>query len=198
MATVASPYGLRPVNLIGGQYNSGGGIREFALTTNRAYGIFTGDIIVLDSSGLPARPTGASPVGGTTAGVIGVCAGVRYVDPNLKYTIHSQFLPTGAITAGATEVYIKVYDDPDQLYQVQADGAVATTDVGANAPIAAFASEGSTTTGLSATVLDQSLINTTGTLALRIVSVLDPGAAYSDCIVKFNFGVHSYYFATGV
>ena len=34
MASTSSPYGLKPVNLIGGQAFNGGVIREFKLSTN--------------------------------------------------------------------------------------------------------------------------------------------------------------------
>ena len=42
MSTVAAPYGLKPISLIGGQSFTGGTIREYLMTTNTATAIFNG------------------------------------------------------------------------------------------------------------------------------------------------------------
>lgn len=200
MATVAAPYGLRPINLIGGQSFTGGTIRKYAMTTNSATGIFFGDIVQIadgQPSALGATPTTSS------VGVVGVCVGVEYTDPSLKYTQFAQFLPANAVTAGYTNILISVIDDPDQLYQVQASGSVTAANIGDNAALGNFGN-GSTTTGNSKVNLNASTIANTSTLAVRIVDLVDgaptfstPGDAYTDCIVKFNFGVHSYYQSGG-
>jgi hypothetical protein len=200
MATTAAPYGLRPINLIGGQSFTGGTIRKYYMTTNSATGIFFGDVVSIadgQPSALTATPTTSS------VGVVGVCVGVQYTDPTLKYSQWSQFLPANAVNSGYTNIYVSVIDDPDQLYQVQADGSVTAANIGDNAALTNF-SQGSATTGNSKVALDQSTIANTSTLAVRIVDLVDgaptfstPGDAFTDCIVKFNFGVHSYYQSAG-
>ncbi len=216
MATVASPYGLKPVNLIGGQYNNGGVIREYLLSTNNAAAIYTGDLVQL-AAGVPSVVT-ATPVAGTTAGIVGVCVGVRYQLANsptgLGYPLFAPFLPANAVNSGFTNIFIRVCDDPDQLYQVQASGSVTRASIGRNAPLGNFAggtggSTGNTVTGNSVVNLAQGSIATTATLAVRIVDLVNStstfggnfpsnvGDAFTDCIVKLNQGVHSYYFATG-
>jgi hypothetical protein len=215
MAAVSSPFGLRPVNLIGSQPFNGGNIREIKLSTNVATAFYTGDVVQLSSAGNPA-PLTTTPTAGTTAGIIGVCVGVRYVDPVLKYTVHSQFLPAGAITAGYTNVFIKVVDDPDALFMVQGSAAFGTLTnsasgaIGKNAALGNFG--GSATTGLSTINLvvgnNGGSLASTPTLAMRIVDVVNnasdggypasPTEPFPDIIVKFNQGVHSYYFSTGV
>lgn len=200
MATTAAPYGLRPINLIGGQSFTGGTIRKYYMTTNSATGIFFGDVVSIadgQPSALTATPTTSS------VGVVGVCVGVQYTDPTLKYSQWAQFLPANAVNSGYTNIYISVIDDPDQLYQVQADGSVTAANIGDNAALANF-SQGSAITGNSKVALDQSTIANTSTLAVRIVDLVDgaptfstPGDAFTDCIVKFNFGVHSYYQSAG-
>jgi hypothetical protein len=199
MATTASPYGLRPINLIGGQSFTGGTIRKYVMTVNSATGIFFGDVVKIadgEPSALTATPTTS------TKGVVGVCVGVSYTDPTLKYTQFSQFLPANAVNSGYTNILISVIDDPDQLYQVQADGSVTRADIGNNAALGNF-SAGSNTTGNSKVNMSATTANT-ATLAVRIVDLVDgaptfstPGDAFTDCIVKFNFGVHSYYQADG-
>lgn len=200
MATTAAPYGLLPLNLIGGQSFTGGSIRDYAMTVNSAVAIFKGDIVQIGASSA-GQPTAmaASPTT-STQGLVGVAVGVSYVDPVLKYQVYANFLPAGAISAGYTNVFIRVVEDPDQLYQVQADGAVGRTEIGMNAPLTNFG--GSTTTGNSTIALQANATANTNTLAVRIVDLVvgpfsTPGDAYTDTIVKFNFGVHSYYQALG-
>jgi hypothetical protein len=199
MATVQAPYGLRPINLIGGQSFTGGTIRKYAMTTNSATGIFFGDVVSI-SDGQPSALTSTPTT--SSVGVVGVCVGVQYTDPTLKYSQWAQFLPANAVNSGYTNIYVSVIDDPDQLYQVQADGPVTAADIGNNAALGNF-SNGSVTSGNSKVNVSATTANTS-TLAVRIVDLVDgaptfstPGDAFTDCIVKFNFGVHSYYQSAG-
>ena len=218
MAATSTPYGLKPINLIGGQAFNGGVIREYKLSTENTYAFYTGAVIQLSSAGNPqpiqATPVAASltvsgpAVSNATAGIVGVCLGVSYVDPALKYQVFGQTLPAGAIAAGYTNITIHVCDDPDQLFQIQGDAAFGTLTngaagaVGKNAALATFT--GSSTTGLSNTKLvvgaNGGSLAATQTLAMRVVDVVAASAndAYPDLIVKFNFGVHSYYNQLGV
>jgi hypothetical protein len=206
MASTSTPYGLRAINLIGGQVFAGS-FREYKLSTNNTNAIYNGDVIQLTSAGNP-QSLAATPTAGTTAGIIGVCVGVRYVTPGLNQPQFAQFCPAGAITAGYTDVYIRVIDDPDALFQIQGSAAFgsltngASGAVGKNAALGNFG--GSTQTGNSSINLvvganGGSLANT-ATLAMRIVDFVEDSATdnYPDLIVKFNFGTHSYYLATGV
>ena len=76
MASVSSPYGLKPISLIGGQSFTGGTIREYLLTTNNTAPIFNGDLVQLGAS-VAGQPTvvAATPTT-STAGLVGVCVGV--------------------------------------------------------------------------------------------------------------------------
>lgn len=195
MAAIASPYGLQPANLLGGQAYSGGIIREVPMTVNSAVAVFTGDVVLLSVASVGQPTPAAATVTTSSAGVLGVCVGVSFVDPVLKQVQHSQYLPANAITSGYTNVIIKVNDDPDQLYRVQAAGSVAATQRGRFAALENFG--GSTVTGNSTIRL--STPANTGTLAVRIVDFAStPGDAFTDCIVKFNQGVHMYYNATAL
>lgn len=214
MAQVASPYGLKPINLIGGQAFNGGVIRDIVLSDNVATAFYTGAVIVLDANGNPstiaASPTGMDIPGATDAdpGIVGVCLGVQYTDPTLKYSVWGQYLPANALNSGYTNVIIRVCDDPDQLYQIQGNAAFgALTNgpagaIGKNAALTGFG--GSATTGLANTALDVGAdggnLADTSTLAMRIVDVVGASALdpYPDLIVKFNMGVHSYTNSLGV
>lgn len=212
MASTQTPFGLKPVNLIGGQSFNGGTIREYKLNANVAAAYYTGAVMYMTSglvtpiSATPVAPEYAGTSSPGTAGILGVCVGVRYVSPATGQNLYAQYLPSGAISAGYTDVYIRVNDDPDQLYSIQANTAVGSKTYGAlgaigqNAALVTFT--GNATTGLSQTALDTgsnwgSCASTT-TLAMRIVDIITPTDTYPEVLVKFNFGVHSYMNPVGV
>lgn len=185
MALVAAPYGLRPINRLGGTSYNGGAVRMIPMTVNHATQINTGDVVIIGaaSAGQPSAAT--STVTTSTGGVLGVCVGVSYVDPTLKQQLFSLYLPGGAVTAGYTNILIHVNDDPDQLYSLQSAGSVARTVQGKFCALENF---GSGTYGNS-TIRGATPANT-ATLAMRIVDFAStPGDTYTDLIVKFNTGV---------
>lgn len=212
MAATASPFGLRPINLIGGQQFAGS-FREFKLVSNVASAYYTNAVMYMNTNGVvtpisatPVAPKYTATASDGTAGILGVCVGVRYVNPATGQTLFGQYLPANAITNGYTDVFIRVADDPDQLFAIQADTVVGTKTngalgaIGQNAALKTFT--GNATTGLSATVLDTgsnwgSCASTT-TLAMRIVDIITPTDTYPELVVKFNQGVHSYYNPLGV
>jgi len=202
MAASSSYYGLVPINLQGGAPSTGGSFREFPMTANVATAIYTGDVIVM-ASGLPI-PATSTPTTSTT-GLLGVCVGVRYQDPTLKQFQYSQYLPAGAYTAGYRNIWIRVADDPNQLFMVQADGSISATYYGKTAQLGNFG--GNTITGKSTVNLVTASVATTATYAVKIIDFMNAGSlfpagsapadSYTDCIVRWNFTVHSYTAATG-
>lgn len=183
MASTAAPYGLRPVNLIGGQPYAGS-TRSIKIANAYGSNIFYGQPVSVNASGVVIAETGTSNVAAT--GVVGVFVGCTYTDPNLKYKVFKQYWPTGTV---ATDAYAYVVDDPDVVMQVQADEAVAQTALGAN--IALVTAAGDTATGNATTAADGSSVATTATLPLRIVGFVDGpdsavGDAYTDLLVKWN------------
>lgn len=182
MATTAAPYGLRPVNLIGGQPYAGS-TRLVKIANAYAANIFYGQPVKVASDGTVQAETGTSNVAAT--GVVGVFVGCTYTDPNLKFKVFKQYWPTGTV---ATDAFAYVVDDPDVVMQAQAGGAITQADLGAN--IALGTSSGSTDTGNATTPLGASAAQT-ATLPLRIVGFVDGpdsaiGDAYTDILVKWN------------
>jgi len=215
MATVSSPYGLKPINLIGGQQFNGGVIREIQLTTNNSAPIGFGDLVQLGAS-TAGQPTVVTSTPTTSSvGIVGVCVGVRYqlAGQQLGYPLYAQYLPTNSITSGYTNVFVRVMDDPDALFQVQSLGSITAASIGKTIALANFSAGTSSTTvntstGNSVVALSATVANTSA-LACKIVDLVNanstfggnfpsnPGDAYTDCIVKLNFGVHSYYQSAG-
>lgn len=181
MATAATPYGLRPTKMIGGQPMSHG-INRYKIASGYATSIFNGDLVKFVAAGTIEKDTGT-----TTTTPIGVFVGCEYelTDEGLY---HRQYWPASTSVKTGTTAWAYVVDDPDMLFEVQADGSVDQTALGANAAIVQGA--GSTSTGNSGVSLDQSTIATTATLPLRIVDFVDRegfsaiGDAYTDVIVR--------------
>lgn len=220
MASTLSPYGLRPIQLIGGQQFAGQ-FREYKFSVNTAAAIFAGDVIALASTGEPASIT-TTPVGikipatsaDATAGIVGVCVGVRYVTPTLNQQQFAQYLPANAVTAGYTDIFVRVVDDPDALFQIQGTAALGTFNsgtngsgwsgaIGKNAALG-FVTPGNVRTGNSGVNLivgsNGAGLVTTAATAMRVVDVVrgTESDLYPEFVVKFNQGVHSYYNSLGV
>lgn len=220
MATVATPYGLKPINLIGGQAFNGGVIREYSVAANNSAAIFNGDLVKLSSAGLPSAVT-ATPVAikipatsaDATAGIMGVCTGARYISSEGQPT-YNNYLPASVITGGGSDVFVYVMDDPDALFQIKGSEALGTFNsgtsgsgwagaIGKNAQLG-FGTAGLTSTGVSGMNLlvgtNGAGLVTTSTYAVRIVDVVrgTEGEAYPEFIVKLNVGVHSYNNSLGV
>jgi hypothetical protein len=219
MASVASPYGLKPVSLLGSQSNNNSAVREYKVVADTT-AFYVGALIVLSSAGLPSVVS-SSPVAvkipataaDATPGIVGVCTGVRFVNPTTKQSLWAQTLPANATTAGYTDIWVQVYEDYDGVFQIQGSAALGTFNsgtngsgwpgaVGKNAALGNFG--GSATTGVSSMNLvvgtNGASLAATSTLAMRIVDVVrgTDGDAYPEFLVKFNIGVHSYSNSLGV
>lgn len=204
MSTTSAPRGLQPVKMLGGRYNSHGATL-YKIPAGYATAIFNGDPVIMTASG-STRGTIARMNATVTATTItssgtwlGVFIGCEYVDPTTKQPTWRQYYP-GSITPASGDIIAHVIDDPDALFEIQADGTLAQTALGTNAAIIQTA-VGNTTTGNSGLQLDASSIENTSTLPLRIVDfVTRPGSAigdtYTDVIVRLN--THFHRTATGV
>ena len=201
MATTASPYGLRAVNHIGGTPYAGA-TRLLPIASGLAENIFNGSVVAINTAGtiviVRDQGTNGDPF---PVGVIGVFVGCTYTDPNLGTVVFRQSWPTGTV---ASDALAYIVDDPDVIFMAQADGAVTQADLGQNTHLAAVQSTGTgdTTTGNSTSAIDATT-NTTNTFAFRIVDFVDSptstvGDAFTDCLIKFNAGIHSYDNATGI
>ena len=201
MATTATPYGFKPLNHVGGTPYAGA-VRHIKIASGFGTNIFNGSIVNIVAAGTIEVVTDiGSNADQFPAGVIGVFVGCTYTDPTSKNKTFSNHWPTGTV---ASDAMAYVVDDPQVLFQVQADATVAQTALGANAPLAAVqsTSTGDTTTGNSTTALDADVV-TTATVAFRIVDFVESpdstvGDAFTDLIVKFNAGQHSYENSTGI
>ena len=197
--TVDKPYGLKPINLIGGQVFAGA-TRQMEIASGYATGIFYGDLVKRVTGGTIEKDTGT-----TTATPCGVFLGCTFTNSSTGQVQFQQFYPASTSVAAGTKIFAYVADDPDTLFQV---AVVSGTTVISGVGIAAIGSNatlvqnaGSTTTGNSAVaILDTTA--TTITLPIRIIDVVRDTETTADnfpeVIVKINATMHQYNNATGV
>lgn len=176
--SVLAPYGLKPVNLIGGQVFAGS-TRMYPIQYGFATNIFYGDFVVL-SRGFVTR----AAIGATTSSnaVTGVFLGCSFTNPLTRQRTFSQFWPSGTL-AGDAVAYVA--DDPDTVFRaavcsattVMASGAKAL--VGTNLSMIDNASVASSlNTGNSANaVLAPTATPVTTILPVRCVGVVEDTAA---------------------
>lgn len=194
---IEAPYGLLPINLIGGQVFAGS-TRQIPIAVNSATAIFYGDVVKLNSDGTLDKDTGTS-----AATPVGVFLGCTYVDPTFGLTFR-QYYP-GTTNINGITAY--VLDDPDALFKVAVVSSGTTmsfvnrTSVGNNAVL--VQNSGQTSTGNSRVAVS-STTATTSTWPVRVIDVIpdtaragNPGS-YTEVIVKWNQGMHQYLNPTGV
>jgi hypothetical protein len=197
--TVSAPYGLKPINLIGGQVFSGA-TRLMQIASGYATSIFYGDLVTRVSDGTIEKDTGTA-----TATPCGVFLGVSFTNSSTGQIQQQQFYPASQAIKSGTQIFAVVADDPDTLFQVAVVSAttvitgVGISAIGNNTTLVQNA--GSTTTGNSQVAVTAATA-TTNTLPIRIIDVVRDTATAADnfpeVIVKINFGMHQYNNATGV
>jgi hypothetical protein len=196
--TVSGPYGLQPINLIGGQVFAGS-TRLIPIASGSGTSIFYGDVVRLNTGGTLSKVSTTT----TATDAVGVFLGCQFTNPTTKQLLQQQYYPSGTV---ASDIQAFVLDDPDALFKVAVTSAGTSTisgvtraAVGQNSAL--VLTTGSTTTGDSLA----SISATTGTgtaLPVRIVDTIpetvNASGSYTEVIVKFNFGVHTYYSAAAV
>jgi hypothetical protein len=205
MASTASPYGFRAVNELGGLPYAGS-TRQFLINpAGYNTNIFNGSIVAINTSGyINIVTTNGDDSTPFPAGTIGVFVGCSFVNAQGQ-TMYSQYYPANTASVQGSAITAYVIDDDRAVFQVQAAGTLAQTALGMNVFLNAVqsTSTGSTTTGNSTTAVSISAAATSG-YAFRVVGFADVpgfstvGDAFTDILVKFNPGAHSYSNATGV
>ena len=112
--TVSAPYGLIPVNLLGGQVFSGS-TRQIPIQTAHGTSIFFGDVVIMSANGCI---TGAV-LTATTVNVVGIFMGCSYINSSSQ-RIFAQYYP--ALTTGTPDstsaIIAYVADDPDLVMKL--------------------------------------------------------------------------------
>lgn len=177
MATVSAPFGLRPA------FSPSGVIRPTAYTIASAYGTS-----ILDSQ--PVKLVAAGTIEAAAAGdrFIGTFCGVEYTNTQGRRVVDNKWI---AGTVG-TDIICYVTLDPTIVYEIQANGSIALSDIGSQADFTT-AGTGSTVTGLSAMMLDTATLTNSASAGLRIIGISSgpnnaPGDAFT--IVQVQISEH--------
>ncbi len=200
--TVSAPYGLIPVNLLGGQVFAGS-TRQIPIQTAHGTSIFFGDVVLMSSNGCITTAV----LTASTVNVVGIFMGCSYINSSGQ-RIYGQYYP--ALTTGTpdttTAITAYVADDPDLVMKTAIVSGTTTVAqatranlVGGNVSLVVNA--GSTTTGNSAMAVLNSSV-TTAAVPVKIVDVVPDTApatgSFVEVLVSWNQGIHQYRLATGV
>jgi hypothetical protein len=172
---VDAPYGLKPLNLIGGQVFSGS-TRNLPIQYNYGTNIFYGDVVGM-VRGFVTRlvtTTGASaPTGGSGSGMVGVFLGCSYTDPATKQKRFSQYWPANTLAGDAVAV---VADDPDTVFKMVVCSSGTTLASASLAMVGqnyqGIDNTGNSNTGNSANALLYSATINTAAFPFRVIDVV--------------------------
>ena len=158
---INAPVGFRPSSYMSGAPWTGK-FSYYLIQSGYGTSIFEGDLVsrVANANGfiknlLPTEINQSDPP------ALGVFLGCEYVQPNAQSSVApvtpSPFWPAGQQIKPGTLVYAKVIDDPDVIFDIQANGVVNLNQMGGNANFT-LGVGGSTVTGLSSEMLDTAAI----------------------------------------
>ena len=215
--TVDKPYGLKPINLIGGQVFAGA-TRQRRIASG-ASSIGFGDPVIFVNDGTIAVSTSTTTAPAT--GFAGVFLGCQFVSSVTGQPTFSQAWISGTSVKANTFITAFVCEDPDQLFQVAVvtGTTVVSTSSGLtytniNNNVALVANTLNTVSYDSQQAILLSSADVTASLPIRIVDLVPDTAFtssgtvyYPEAIVKFNMpnitgstflGGHAYYNPTGL
>jgi len=206
--TIDVPYGLKPINLIGGT-SYVGSTRKIPIASNYDTGIFNGDVVQYTSDGTIIITTAQAQTS-ALAGIIGVFVGCSFTDPSTGQLTFRQNYPANTV---ASDIEAFVIDNPSQLYKVvnvtgnTADNATTgllplaktrATTISCNAEL--VLNTGLTSSGNSR--MGVFINNVTSILPLTVVDVIpdtkNSAGNFTEFVVKFTPGYHRYTHTVGV
>jgi hypothetical protein len=166
---VSAPYGLKPINLIGGQVFAGS-TRNYPIQYGYATNIFYGDIVNIIRGSIVDN---ADTTDSTGTGIVGVFLGCSYTNPTTKQKQFAQYWPAGT-TAGDCQAII--CDDPDTVFKVVMCSATTVIASAASAMLGQnfglIQNAGNVNTGNSAVAALYASSTTSADLALRVVGLV--------------------------
>ena len=179
MANKDASFGLKPVKMMGGSPYSGGQSR-YRIAANYGTNIFQGDLVAqVTGGGIELHADGG------TVPIVGVFNGCMFTDPTTSEQVFSNHYPA---STNASDIIAFVHDDPNTVFEIQADDTFPVADLFGNFDIV-YTNSGSTTTGISGAELDVTTGATTTTLPLKAIDISqdpensDVGSANTNVLV---------------
>jgi hypothetical protein len=174
---VSAPYGLKPINLIGGQVFAGS-TRNYPIQYGYATNIFYGDIVNIIRGSIVDN---ADTTDSTGTGIVGVFLGCSYTNPTTKQKQFAQYWPAGTAAGDCQAI---ICDDPDTVFKVVMCSATTVIASAANAMLGQnfglIQNAGNVNTGNSAVAALYSSSTTGVDLALRVVGLVGETAVQTS------------------
>ena len=176
---VDAPYGLKPINLIGGQVFAGS-TRNYPIQYGYATNMFYGDIVNIIRGSIVDN---ADTTDSTGTGIVGVFLGCSYTNPTTKQKQFAQYWPSGTLAGDAQAI---VCDDPDTVFKVVMCSATTVIASAANAMLGQnfglIQNAGNVNTGNSAVAALYASSTTSADLALRVVGLVQETAVTTSTV----------------
>jgi hypothetical protein len=161
MANKDASFGLKPVKMMGGSPYSGGQSR-YRIAANYGTNIFQGDLVMqVTGGGIEIHADGG------TVPIVGVFNGCMFTDPTTSEQVFSNHYPA---STNASDIIAFVHDDPNTVFEIQADDTFPVADLFGNFDIV-YTNSGSTTTGISGAELDVTTGATSTNLPLKAIDI---------------------------
>ena len=162
MANKDAAFGLKPVRMMGGAPYSGGQSR-YRIASGATTPIYQGDLVTQLTAGVLGRHAASG-----TVPIVGVFNGVSYTDPTTGEQVFKIYYP-GSISA--SDIIASVIDDPNVVFEIQADDTFPVADLFGNFDIVDASDVGDEKSGRSNTELDVTTGATTATLPLKAIDI---------------------------
>jgi hypothetical protein len=171
MSATSAPFGLRPA------FHPSGLDRAQALAGGIPTG-YSSDILKGQAVLYVAGSGVIEPVNATGDAVSGAFAGVEWTDTTGRRRVSNYWPANTSYQTGSCVAYF--YNDPNIVYEIQADGSVAQTAIGLDANLSNFAA-GSNVTGLSQATLNATVLATGVQGQVQVLDIAPyPGNDWGD------------------
>ena len=161
MANLDASFGMKPVRMMGGSPYSGGQSR-YRIAANYGTSIFQGDMVMQVTGG-----TVEIHADGGTVPIVGVFNGCTYTDPTSGEQVFSNYYPA---STNASDIISFIVDDPNVVFEIQADDTFPVADLFGNFDIV-YTNSGSTLSGISGAELDVTTGATTAGLPIKATDI---------------------------
>jgi hypothetical protein len=193
MSATNAPFGLRPAFHPSGLDRAqalANGIQAVSTSGNVSAGYATN---ILKGQPVKMDTGGYIVVAAAGDAFLGAFAGVEWTDSTGRRRVSNYWPANESFQVGSVVAYF--YSDANIVYEIQADGSLAQTSLGAEADLS-NTTAGSTTTGLSAATLSTTLVASPSTAQMRIVDIAPyPDNAWGDNFVIVRATIAEFQFA---
>jgi hypothetical protein len=179
MPSTSAAFGLRPA------FHPSGVVRPVAMTIESGY-----NANILQFQPVLISSTGNIQAAGASTPFVGSFMGVEFTDTDGRRRVSNKW------TAGtsATDIIAYVTYDPAIVYEIQSDATLTIADIGSQMDFDSVTA-GSTTTGLSAAMLDVASKTTSGSALCRVVNLQpDVNNAWGDAYVVVQVQISEHQF----